>query len=236
MGPSTFPCLFWIRANDFRLSRKFSVGRSWLTGAEYASTMPASPHDAFLQAVARRDRAAWGALYDAHLHEIYAFVGHLMEGDRSSCDDLNQEVWLQAISCIEKFDPARGELRDWLFGIARRRVALHFRRLSHSSVSSTDDLVEWLEPADNTLLFPQEIMERVERVRLVRAAFAVIPQTYQHVLRQKYIDGRSVQEIATAMKTTAKAVESSLSRARSRLRTLLGPYFAPAPQHRGANS
>jgi len=43
--------------------------------------MPASPDDAFLQAVARRDRAAWGALYDAHLREIYAFVSHLMQGD-----------------------------------------------------------------------------------------------------------------------------------------------------------
>jgi RNA polymerase sigma factor (sigma-70 family) len=197
--------------------------------------MPALPHDAFLEAVVRRDRAAWGALYDAHLHEIYAFVSHLMEGDRSSCDDLNQEIWLQAISCIEKFDPQKGELRDWLFGIARRQVALHFRRLSGSSVSSAHDLAEWMEPADTALLLPQEMMERLERVRLVRAAFLAMPQSHQHVLRQKYIDGRSVQEIATAMKTTAKAVESSLSRARTRLRVLLGPYFAPGPQHRGAN-
>src|ERR1700677_1518951 len=104
--------------------------------------MPALPHDAFLEAIARRDRAAWGALYDAHLHEIYSFVSHLMEGDRSSCEDLNQEVWLQAISCIERFDPQKGELRDWLFGIARRRVALHFRRLSASSVSFGDNLSE----------------------------------------------------------------------------------------------
>ncbi|HET6324287.1 MAG TPA: sigma-70 family RNA polymerase sigma factor [Planctomycetaceae bacterium] len=197
--------------------------------------MPASPHDAFLDGVARRDRAAWAALYDARLHEIYAFVSHLMEGDRSSCDDLTQEVWLQAIASIEGFDPSKGELRDWLFGIARRRVALHFRRLSTSSLSLTDDLGAVSEPADGDLLLPQEIMERLERRRLVRAAFTTIPQAYQHVLRQKYIDGRSVQEIAVAMKTTAKAVESQLSRARARLRTLLGPYFTASPQPRGAS-
>jgi RNA polymerase sigma-70 factor (ECF subfamily) len=196
--------------------------------------MASSPHDPFLEAVARRDRAAWGALYDAHLHEIYAFVSHLMEGDRSSCDDLNQEVWLQAIASIGGFDPEKGELRDWLFGIARRRVALHFRRLS-SSPSFAGDLAEWSESSDNRLLLPPEIMERVERAQLVRAAFTAIPLAHQHVLRQKYIDGRSVQEIATAMKMTAKAVESLLSRARGRLRGLLGAYFAPAPQ-RGASS
>src|SRR5580704_12134234 len=130
--------------------------------------MPAAPHDEFLSAVARRDRAAWGALYDAHVHEIYAFVSHLMEGDRSSCDDLTQEVWLQAIACIEKFNPGKGELRGWLFGIARRRVALHFRRLATSKVSLADDLTEALEPADNALLLPEEVMERFERNRLVR--------------------------------------------------------------------
>jgi RNA polymerase sigma-70 factor (ECF subfamily) len=198
--------------------------------------MPSLPHDAFLEAVARRDRAAWGALYDAHLHEIYAFVSHLMEGDRSSCDDLNQEVWLQAMACIEGFDTKKGELRDWLFGIARRRVALHFRRLSTSNVALAADRTEWMDLAESALLLPQEVMERVERRQLVRAAFTAIPQSHQLVLQQKYVDGRSVQEIAATMKTTAKAVESLLSRARARLRTLLGPYFTPAPQHGGASS
>ncbi len=84
--------------------------------------------------LARRDRAAWGALYDAHLNEIYAFVSHLLESDGKACEDLNQEIWLQAISSIKGFDPARGELRDWLFGIARLQVAQHFRRLSSAFV------------------------------------------------------------------------------------------------------
>ncbi len=196
--------------------------------------MPASSHDAFIEALARRDRAAWGALYDAHLNEIFSFVHHLLEGDRKACEDLNQEVWLQAISSIRGFDPGRGELRDWLFGIARLQVALHFRRLSTANESVVVDSSESIELADTALLLPQEVMERLERSQLVRAALTAIPQSHQIVLRQKYIDGRTVQEIATAMKMTAKAVESSLSRARSRLRTLLGPYFAPAPHQGGA--
>ena len=218
------------------LAAQFHDGPTCGSGAEYASTMAAMPRDAFLDALARRDRAAWGALYDAHLHEIFAFVSHLMEGDRSSCEDLNQEVWLQAISSIERFDPDKGELRDWLFGIARRRVALHFRRLTAANTTLAGDFSEEIALADDALLLPAECMERVERLQLVRAAFTAIPQSHQHVLRAKYIDGRSVQEIAVAMKTTAKAVESLLSRARGGLRALLGPYFAPVPQHRSAIS
>ena len=60
-------------------------------------------------------------MYDAHLNEIYAFVSHLLEADRKSCEDLNQEVWLQAISCIKAFDPARGE---------RARLAVRHRKIA----------------------------------------------------------------------------------------------------------
>jgi RNA polymerase sigma-70 factor, ECF subfamily len=196
--------------------------------------MPSPSQDAFLQALVRRDRAAWGAFYDAHLREIYSFVNHLMDGDRASCEDVNQDVWLQAISCIDKFDPRRGELRDWLFGIARLRVALHFRRLSNSSVVFVEDLTDSVPLTDSALLLPAEVMERVERRQLVRAALTAIPHSHRLVLQQKYIDGRSVQEIATAMRTTAKAVESLLSRGRERMRVLLGPYFGPVRQQGGA--
>jgi RNA polymerase sigma factor (sigma-70 family) len=195
--------------------------------------MAESLNDAFIDSLLRRDRAAWGALYDAHLHEIYSFVHHLLEGDRGSTDDVNQDVWLQAMSCIDTFDHNRGELRDWLFGIARRRVALHFRRRLVSPTLSLNDGASDLALADDGLLLPEEMMEQVERNRLVQAAFIAIPEVHRHVLSQKYIHGLSVHEIAVAMQLTGKAVESLLWRARGRLWTLLGSHFRAAAQGGG---
>ncbi len=46
------------------------------------------------------------------------------------------------------------------------------------------------------------------------------------MLMDKYIAGLTVAEIANQIGRSTKAVESLLSRARARFRTLLGPYFS----------
>jgi RNA polymerase sigma-70 factor (ECF subfamily) len=76
----------------------------------------------------QRDRSAWSAAVDRHLHEVYGFVFHLVGGDRTVAEDLNQETWLEALNRIGQCDATRGSFRNWLFGIARKRVALHYRR------------------------------------------------------------------------------------------------------------
>src|ERR1700685_152621 len=166
--------------------------------------------DAFIDLLVCRDPPAWGAFYDAHVRQVYAFVNHLLEGDRGSTDDVTQDVWLQAMACIEKVDPKKGELRAWLFGIARRRVSLHFRRRLASATLPLREDGDAIVPTDNELLLPEEIMERLERKRLVQAALMIIPDIHRHVLTQKYVHGHSVNEIAVAMELTAKAVESLL--------------------------
>lgn len=215
-----------IFVHDLSLARKYPLANQQRLKRKNRWQMAEPLNDAFIDSLFSRDQAAWGALYDAHVHEIYAFVKHLLEGDRGSTDDVNQDVWLQAISSIHKFDHHRGELRDWLFGIARRRVAVHFRKRLYSGTSSLSEELDGLDLADNALLLPEEIMGRVERDRLVQAAFVAIPEVHRHVLSQKYVYGQSVQEIAVAMQLSAKAVESLLWRARGRLRAMLGSHFA----------
>ena len=81
-----------------------------------------------ITALKRRDHSAWSAAVDRHLREVYGFVFHLVGGNRTVAEDLNQETWLEAVDGIDQCDADRGSFRNWLFGIARRRVALHYRR------------------------------------------------------------------------------------------------------------
>ncbi|MBN2294137.1 MAG: hypothetical protein JXM70_17050, partial [Pirellulales bacterium] len=80
----------------------------------------------------RRDRSAWSAAIDRHSHELYGFVFHLVGADRAVAEDLNQEIWLEAMDGINQCHAARGSFRNWLFGIARNRVALYYRRHASS--------------------------------------------------------------------------------------------------------
>src|SRR5207302_958206 len=67
------------------------------------------------------------------------------------------------------------------------------------------------EPADAAL-------EQREQAERIARALADLPERYEAVLRAKYLDGRSVAEIAAAWDETPKAVESLLTRAREAFR------------------
>lgn len=169
----------------------------------------------------RRQRVAWDQFYEQFVHDIFGFVMHLVKGQRTLADDLFQEVWLQAIDSIATFDPQRGDLRSWLFGIARRRVALYWRkkfaadqRMELGNSASAEILI------DGALL-PPDLLEQFERAEIVRAALLVMSEDQRTALTHKYIDGLSVDQIATRTGKTPKAIESLLSRARSQLRTLV---------------
>jgi RNA polymerase sigma-70 factor (ECF subfamily) len=188
-----------------------------------------------ITALKQRDRSAWSAAVDRHLNEVYGFVFHLVGGDRTVAEDLNQETWLEALNGIDQCNAAQGSFRNWLFGIARKRVALHYRRraLAGSQTSFSGRIEESAELGDISVL-PKDMLEQVERVSVVRAAILLLPDDRREVLIWKYVQGLSVDAIAIRMDRTAKAVESLLSRAREQMRVLLREYVMPSGEQRRA--
>ena len=89
-------------------------------------------------------------------------VAHLVGGDRAVAEDLNQETWLEALDGIDQCDATRGSFRNWLFGIARKRVALHYRRraLAGNATSFSDQSGESAELGDIYVL-PEDVLEQV---------------------------------------------------------------------------
>ncbi len=173
-----------------------------------------------------RDAAAWDEFYEERSRELYGFVFPLVRGDTQAVADVFQDTWLDAISHIGQFDPQRGELRSWLFGIARRRVALHWRkRLARSgtAVAARADIpVEDLDGA----VVPDDVIEHLEQAAVVQASLLALPPERRQVLVDKYVDELSVAQIAARTGKSSKAVESLLSRARGQFRTLLHWYFS----------
>jgi RNA polymerase sigma-70 factor (ECF subfamily) len=70
---------------------------------------------------------AWRALYDAFAERVWRGVARLIGPNSADVADVVQETMLAAARSAGTFDPAKGELWPWLWGIARLQVALHFR-------------------------------------------------------------------------------------------------------------
>ncbi len=175
------------------------------------------------ESLRQRDATAWDRFYGEHVHELYGFVFRLVRGDHSAAADVFQNTWLDAIDHIEQFDPDRGQLRAWLFGIARQKVALHWRRRNASkemfATVGQDDVVDGV-------LLPDEVLGQLEQSAVVRATLLALPIDRRQVLIDKYVDGLSVDQVAVKAGRSPKAVESLLARARQQLRSLLCGYFS----------
>ena len=66
--------------------------------------------------------------------------------------------------------------------------------------------------------FADEVLQREETRNLVNATMLQLPMHYREALEAKYLNGKSVRDLATLWRTTEKAVESQLTRARKAFR------------------
>jgi RNA polymerase sigma-70 factor (ECF subfamily) len=157
-------------------------------------------------AVLAGNARAWQTLYDEAFAGLYAYVLWRCGGLRDHADEVVQETWLTAVRRIATFDPLQGSFAAWLRGIGGNLLRNHFRRRRTRPLTAAGE-----HPCPDTA--PEG--ERAERVA---EALAELPKRYEAVLRAKYLDGHSVQEIAESNGETPKAIESLLGRARTAFR------------------
>lgn len=64
-------------------------------------------------------------LYDAYAPMLYRYAVRRM--GRTAAEEIVAETFLAAVAGWARFDPGRGEVRPWLFGILTHRISRHRR-------------------------------------------------------------------------------------------------------------
>lgn len=167
---------------------------------------------------------AWRALYDAYARRVWHAVARQMGPNAADVGDVVQETFLAAARSARQYDPARGSLWMWLCGIARRHVALQYRkqrrhdrlrRETRELAAVGRQAVRWLE---DSAPGPGEMAMQSELAGLVRAVLTELPVDYEILLTAKYFDGMSIEELVVQEDCSATAVRSKLARARRTFR------------------
>jgi RNA polymerase sigma-70 factor (ECF subfamily) len=164
---------------------------------------------------------AWRALYDAHAERVWRAVARLMGPPGSDVADVVQETFLAAARSARTFDPGRGPLWVWMWGIARRHVALHYRKTGLQRRLLAQVAVDGRPDASDPLL-------ALEAAALVRVTLTELPVEYEALLTAKYLDGEPVDRIAVRERSTEVAVRSKLARARQAFREAYAKHDRPA--------
>lgn len=170
-----------------------------------------------------RSPEAFGELYTRHFASVYRYLAGRLGPD--AADDLAAETFLAAFRRRAKFDPARGAVRPWLYGIATNLVAQHHRSESRWYAALAR------AAADPILLARTEGSEEdrtADRVTAslarptLAAALSRLPDRDRDVLLLTAIGGLSYSEVAFALAIPEGTVGSRLNRARRKIIAALG--------------
>src|SRR3974377_2122515 len=105
---------------------------------------PLETDDELLMRMRSGDEQAFVSLYRKRQAAIYRFALH-MSGSATVAEDVTQEVFLALIREHCGYDPGRGTLSGYLFGIARKLVLRHLER-GRSNVGLGTDLEDGAPP------------------------------------------------------------------------------------------
>jgi RNA polymerase sigma factor (sigma-70 family) len=160
------------------------------------------------QAFVAGDDQALRSAYDRHGGTIHAFCRRAL-GSSPDADDITQQVFVTAWTRRGSFDPDRGSLGGWLFGIARNHVADAHRRAGRlpTPVAAVDD-----EPAADVGL--ETVSERL----LVGNAIANLTDERRTIIELAFYDGLTHVEIGERLGMPLGTVKSHLRRGLERMR------------------
>lgn len=176
------------------------------------------------------DEGAFRRFFAAYFPRLYRFASPRLGGDEDAAKEVVQATLIKAMRNLATY---RGEaaLFSWLCQICRRQIVDHSRNQRRHAdrivlVEDSEEMRAVLEAvAAPPSAEPSHSYSAEETRRLVQAVLDRLPNRYGDVLEWKYVQGRSVEEIAQALGVGHIAAQSLLARARLAFREALETVF-----------
>jgi RNA polymerase sigma-70 factor (ECF subfamily) len=188
--------------------------------------MPEPPDDQLYRRLRSGDGLAFTELYGRWQGPLYRFALR-MSGQPALAEDVVHEVFMTLIRGQAGFDPARGPLGAYLYGVARHQLQRRLARERTYVPLPEDDAGEPAQPDPDT--DPLAELTRRERVDRVRSAVRSLPLPYRETLVLCDLQALSYDEAARALECSPGTIRSRLHRARRLLLSKLqAEHSAPA--------
>lgn len=180
---------------------------------------------------AKHDREAFAILYRRHYGMIVGYIYRRI-GDAHAAEDLTADVFTAALRHLPRYRQRGVPIKAWLYRIATTTVNRWVRRQQRRSViegffaamraepgESVERGVPTSIPSGGNGAVRHEVPESdAERAR---RALLALPPKFQTVLSLHYLEGLSLEDIASAVGCRLGTVKSRLSRGRDSLRERL---------------
>jgi RNA polymerase sigma-70 factor (ECF subfamily) len=181
-------------------------------------TSPATPTDfELLRLMIDGDQSAFTTLYRRRQAGVFRFALQ-MTGSRATAEDVTQEVFVVLMREAGRFDPERGSLSAFLYGVARNNLLRKFEQERRFVALDEDNengallaAVPSSSPDPHQELNSKEVTERVRR------AVLSLPERYREAVVLCDLHEMSYEDAAGVIGCALGTVRSRLHRGRALL-------------------
>ena len=160
--------------------------------------------------------AAISALYDRYGRTVYG-VGLKILGDRSSAEELVQDVFLKVWRSSSSFDPSRGSFSTWLYKVTRSAAIDLYRKRAHK-VHPVPEGESYLATVRDSSAGPQEVVDESWLSWRVSRALEILDAPHREVIELAYFGGLSQREISVRTGMPLGTVKTRTASAFKKLR------------------
>ena len=166
--------------------------------------------------IARRDAAAFAALYKQTNAKLYGVVARILTRGDAAADAL-QEVYVRIWEKAGEFDPLKGSPLAWMATIARNRALDEVRRVRPVSL---EDQPEGFEPAAEEI-DPLAARERSEGLTALVDCLKALDEEKRAIVLLAYYRGSSREALAKRFGRPVPTIKTWLHRSLAQLRDCL---------------
>lgn len=155
---------------------------------------------------AQADPARFLALYDCYFHRVWSYVVR-RAASRAEAEDVTSEVFRRALESLGNYEWRGIPFAAWLLRIAGNTLANRWEKAGRESAQLPPEVAE-----------PDADLER--RILLFQLVDR-LPEVQRRVIELRYLEDRSLLEVAEALGKTEGAVKQLQRRALENLRAEL---------------
>jgi len=164
--------------------------------------------------IRKGDQDAFKVLYLKYSDLLFTYIMHNLGNNQDIAPDIWQETWCIAVEKLDNFQ-FKSNFFTWLCAIAKNKICDYYRQSkqleSFVSIGKTHFDID-SEETDIGLIDAETRSD-------VIMVLANLTDEYNYLLNAKYIENKSIDEIAADIGKSYKATESMLTRARDTFRT-----------------
>lgn len=185
-----------------------------MPGTIEETTAPQLSADDQMVLAAKADRSQFAALYTKYHDQLARFIYQRMSS-REEALDMTQQVFLQAMIALDRYEPRGFPFSSWLYRIALNEINSRYRKTKNQRTINIDDagmvgmMDELQEPYSE------------EREELLLTAMQHLEEDEVQVLEMRFFEKRPFKEIAEIRDSNESAVKMKVYRLLEKLKGIM---------------